>query len=389
MRLFERLAKLPTMHFEILIGKKKDPKLHSHWKIKENRIDHIYRVLKSVDIPLGNNFINPSLPIDLIKGKYSAIISCAEYEIGAYITFVVSKILRKPFILWTGEGAILGSYTTMRKRTIFERIVEPFVRFIYEHSDSIIAYGNNTKRYLMKLGVHPRKIFVAPNTIDVDYVERLCSDQSNKIKQMKKMLDIEGKRTILFTGRLMPGKRVDLLVEAFAQLKKVQKDLSLLIVGEGPVKQKLIKTCKNFNLEDVHFIGPVEMENVFPYYMLCDVYVLPSEGGITLNEAMVCGKPIIATRNAGNVDDLIKQGVNGFIVREEDPAMLSKAIDYILSDLGKARLMGEESKKTMKEVYTIDNMINSFKNAVNFALCKKYGWYKNLQPLYGRAREFD
>lgn len=344
--------------------------MYPHWKTNQERTDLCCKVLKSIDMPFGDGFVNPSLLIEFIKGKYSAIIGGGDYEISTYMAFLFSLLLRKPFIFWTGAGSIRGSYS-MRKRSMLEKAAEPIIRFIDRHSDSIIAYGNNTKHNLMKLGVPSNKIFIASNSIDIDYIERLCEHQDDKKEEIKRILNIEKKKVVLFTGRLMRGKRIDLLIEAFAQLQGIQEDVSLLIIGEGPARKELMKMCDDLGVADVHFLGPMKRDDVFSYYMICDVYVLPSEGGITLNEAMACGKPVIATRNAGDVDDLIQHGANGFIIDEEDPTMLENAIRYILSNPEEATLMGKESKRIIKGDFTIDNMINAFERALLFAMYKR------------------
>jgi glycosyltransferase involved in cell wall biosynthesis len=375
-QLFRKLHDSSVFSFDILVGKTGASKMYPHWKTNQERTDLSCKVLKSIDMPFGDGFVNPSLLIEFIKGKYSAIIGGGDYEISTYMAFLFSILLRKPFIFWTGAGSIRGSYS-MRKRTMLEKAAEPIIRFIDRHSDSIIAYGNNTKHNLMKLGVPSNKIFIAPNSIDIGYIERLCEHQDTKKEEIKRILNIEKKKVVLFTGRLMRGKRIDLLIEAFAQLQGIQEDVSLLIIGEGPARKELMQMCDDLGVADVHFLGPMKREDVFSYYMICDVYVLPSEGGITLNEAMACGKPVIATRNAGDVDDLIQRGANGVIVDEEDPTMLENAIRYILSNPEKATLMGKESKRIINGDFTIDNMINAFERALIFAIYKRRADPKN------------
>lgn len=113
--------------------------------------------------------------------------------------------------------------------------------------------------------------------------------------------------------------------------------------------------------------------------MLCNVFVLPTtaekggEGwGVVVNEAMSCSKPVIVSNAAGSAYQLVKEGVNGFMVQESDSEALAYAIEKIISNDETEKKMGLESKKIIDDkFFTLENKIKIFSDAINFALNNK------------------
>lgn len=85
-----------------------------------------------------------------------------------------------------------------------------------------------------------------------------------------------------------------------------------------------------------------------------------------LNEAMMHGKPVIATTAVGGAYDLIKDGINGFIIPEKNVDELSRAIKKILDDPSLQRKMGEASLKIINEGFTYEKMVEAFRKAINY-----------------------
>jgi glycosyltransferase involved in cell wall biosynthesis len=118
-------------------------------------------------------------------------------------------------------------------------------------------------------------------------------------------------------------------------------------------------------------MGFIENVSLSPYYLLCNVCVVPS---ITygqaecwcyvVNEAMHCGKPVIATDAVGAAFDMIKNGESGFIVPEKDVNALYGALKKIISDSDLAMKMGMKSKKIIEEGFRYENMVKGFEKAV-------------------------
>ena len=159
-----------------------------------------------------------------------------------------------------------------------------------------------------------------------------------------------GQKSILCVARLIPQKRLDVLIDAVSHLKQYM-DIKLIILGDGPEKGNLRRLISNLGLE-----GTVEMPGFIPreelpnYYGKCDLFVLPSvnEGfGLTLAEAMLNRRPVIGT-DSGGIPDLIKDGRTGLLFPEGDSGKLAEAMRKILKDDRFAQQLAENGYQYVK-----------------------------------------
>lgn len=140
-------------------------------------------------------------------------------------------------------------------------------------------------------------------------------------------------KILLFLGRLGFEKRVDLLIEAFARLKRQQPNYSLIIAGDGPVD--VVNQLKRLAepIPDIHFTGFLLGETKANVLASCDVFCSPSPYetfGLTVVEAMASGIPVV-TVNSGAVSEYILNGVNGYLVQPNDAEELANSIHNALS----------------------------------------------------------
>lgn len=119
------------------------------------------------------------------------------------------------------------------------------------------------------------------------------------LKKIKKVKKSKEKFDILFVGRLIPEKNVDLLIQAVKN-----SNLKVAIIGEGPEKNSLIKLVNKLDISNISFLGPIENEDdVYSYMKSSKILVLPSirEGfGIVILEALACGCKVITTNSENN-----------------------------------------------------------------------------------------
>jgi glycosyltransferase involved in cell wall biosynthesis len=208
----------------------------------------------------------------------------------------------------------------------------------------IIAVSRQTKKDLESLGVHnPIKVIV--NGIDLENIR--------KIVPTSQISDV------IFVGRLIKEKKVDILVKSINLLKKGCPHIKAVIVGDGPEKDVLEKLIEDLRLKDnVKMVGRLEKdEQVYAYMKSSGIFVSLSnrEGfGLVALEANACGLPVITVHNPRNaMCDLITEGENGFICgpTEEDLA------EKVLIAKGNAGKMREKCQKNA-ESYSWDRIAN-------------------------------
>jgi L-malate glycosyltransferase len=182
--------------------------------------------------------------------------------------------------------------------------------------DEILSVSNHTKDKLINdLGVKC-KINLITNGIDLKFIE--------KIKTAKMTSDI------IFAGRLLKHKNVDVLINSVKILSREKPNIICLIIGEGPEKQKLVGQVQKLGLENnIKFLDFLPRhEDLYALIKSSKVFVLPStrEGfGIVALEANACGIPVIAINHKDNASKDLINGENGVLV-DLDEFKLAEAI---------------------------------------------------------------
>jgi glycosyltransferase involved in cell wall biosynthesis len=152
-------------------------------------------------------------------------------------------------------------------------------------------------------------------------------------------------------------KAVDLLLEAFARLPVELTGFDLVIAGGGPDEATLQATAKRLKLTDrVEFVGLVSRKVLYSLYRGATAFAMPSRGsaeglGLSFLEAMAAGIPVIGS-DSGGPTEIIKDGINGFLIREEDAAGLAQAIAALLSRPEECRRMGAQGKAMVEANWT-------------------------------------
>lgn len=291
----------------------------------------------------------------LLFRDYDVVVGSDTHLFETHVAFFISKLRRKKFVAWTE--------TFDWKRAPRALLIDPFVKLVCKYSDACVAVGFKSREYFLKKGAQENKIFIAPDTA-LHY----------EIKKMAIHPELKNKKIILYIGRIVPYKGLDILIKAFSHLEKEREDVFLLVGGKGSFEDEV----KKIKAKNVKFLGPIDKEHIGFYYSLCDIFVLPSTfrdydadcWGLVLNEAMSFGKPVISTDAVGAAYDLIKNGVNGFMVKHGDPDDLYNSLKILVNDDKLRECMGKESKKIIDNRFNYKNMSNGFKEAIDYALSK-------------------
>jgi len=188
-------------------------------------------------------------------------------------------------------------------------------------SKTMIAVSEKTKEGLLSLGAPEECIRIIPNGINFQKIQR--------VKPSDEEFDV------IYVGRLISHKNVDLLLRALSMVKKQIPNIRCGVIGDGPEMIKLKILCKKLDLlKNVKFFGFVEDdEEVYSLMKSSKIFVLPSirEGfGVVVLEANACGIPVITVEHKlNNAADLIENGKNGFIVKLSPNAIADKIIEMI------------------------------------------------------------
>ncbi len=171
-----------------------------------------------------------------------------------------------------------------------------------------------------------------------------------------------GTGNILFAGRLVEWKGIAQLLKAFS-LVLAERKCKLLLAGSPNSFYK--KMAVNFGVSNnVLFLGPINHFEMKEVYKNSDVVVLPSltmeSFGRTLAEAMALQKPVIGTQ-VGAIPELVEDGVNGFLVKPNDPLALADRISTILNDISLQKKMGKKGRVFAKRTCSAKVIISKYR----------------------------
>ena len=285
----------------------------------------------------------------------------------------VSKLVKAENIntVAFGAAAPLGLLAHSIKRAGVVRIVAlthghevwwarvfPFnllIRRIGRGVDSLTYLGEYTHQMISRALDQRAKLAmvkIAPG-IDTQHFSPRNSDD------LRTSLKLAEKKVIVCVARLVHRKGQDRLIEAMPEILSAIPNAHLLIVGEGPYRQQLVKRVNQLKIkDDVTFVGRIGYEQLPEYICAGDLFAMPSrsrfwglevEGlGISYLEASACGLPVIAG-NSGGAPDAVDEGNSGVVVSGIDNDAIAKAVVKFLNDPEISKTMGGYGRKWVVE----------------------------------------
>ena len=221
-----------------------------------------------------------------------------------------------------------------------------FLPSTLDRTDRIIVH---TKSYGgTSASLRGRELTVIPSAVDLDRF-RPGIDASG----LRADLGLEGKRVAVFTGRLVPHKGVDVILEALVQLPK---DVVLVVIGAGPRLPSLVRHARRLDLEGrVRFCPAVSDEDLPRFLSLADVFVFPSQNrlegfGLAIAEAMAVGSPVVIADMPG-VREVIEPGREGLLAEPLIASDLAEKVRTILDDRNLAKRMGHAGRERAEARY--------------------------------------
>ena len=212
---------------------------------------------------------------------------------------------------------------------------------ILKDASKMIAVSNVEVNQYIKMGVPKEKIIVISNGIDVDSFSDLPEKGT-----FRKQYGISEKYIVLFLGRLHEIKGIDFLIESYAELKKEQDDVVLVLAGsDDGYKDKAEILINELNLKnEVRFIGHIGGADKLAAYVDADVLVYPSIFeifGLVPFEAVMCGTPIIVTDDCG-CGDLVRDANCGHLIKYGNVNDLKDKIKHSIENHDDGHRMGEK-----------------------------------------------
>lgn len=240
--------------------------------------------------------------------------------------------------------------------------------------DKVVANSNYTAALVKSKGIAQTRLAVISPGVDV---ERFSS--STDVIATKRYWNIEGKRIILFVGRLAKRKGIKEFIEkSLVEIVREIPETVFLIVGENPTEAlahrgdvlgeiKLAGARLGLSGQ-VRTLGALNDDEIVKLYHACDVVVLPAldvqgdvEGfGIIALEAAAAGKPVVATR-VGGIPDAVDGGKSGILVEPGDYESLTRIVTALLMNIETCASLGQYGRYRAKQIFSWHCVVGSYK----------------------------
>ena len=221
-------------------------------------------------------------------------------------------------------------------------------KWIVEKSYKAVVVSTPLKRYFLEKDIPDRQLVVLPNGVNI---EKFKSTDNRKKILTAHNISVSSK-IIGFTGILRPWHGIELLLKAFKNVREEIKDITLLMVGDGPDMDPIYRQIETLDLKDsVVITGRVPHDRVPAYINAFDIAVSPKTtfyaSPMKIPEYMALKKCIIAP-DTENIRDLLQPGETGVLFEPESPLSLSKALIHLLEDAKLREKIGSRAHEAVK-----------------------------------------
>ncbi|MCK4649612.1 glycosyltransferase family 4 protein [Candidatus Pacearchaeota archaeon] len=351
--LFEEISK--KYNLEVIFCKENSK--DRLWTTSLDKYTFKHKILKNIS--LKGFVINFGLIKYLVKQNFDCYILAKSSE--SFLSLLTccffAKLKRKPIFIWTGEKE--ENYKSRNKMgKVIKSLKKIYLRLLLNISTGFLCYSLKSKEFMKSLN-NKKTIFVGTQIMPKCLLPEL--------KKILKPVKWKNKKIILHLGYLRKDKGIQYLIQAFNRLN--QKDVLLLIVGDGEYKNELRKLAKeNNNIKFFDYAEGIEKAN---FYSMADFFVFPTlddAWGFVINESLYYNVPIITT-NAAAGCELINENKTGLTINPESKKEIHLAIKKLLNDPKLLLDMKKNIKKIPpKKIVDIKTSAKTFNNAINFGL---------------------
>jgi glycosyltransferase involved in cell wall biosynthesis len=223
-------------------------------------------------------------------------------------------------------------------------------RLALRHADRLVAVSRDVEQGLLRKGFPAEKVRLVYNACPVQAAGRPDREA------MRRRFGLDGTHFAAgYLGRVVPGKRIDVMLEATARLVKQWPGFRFLVAGQGASEAALQARTRELGLgERVRFCGWVE--DPFSFLAALDALVLLSDSEglpVSLLEAMHVGLPLVVNR-VGGIPEVVEDGVTGFVLEGLDPASVAERFLRLARDPGLRERLAREGQRLVAEKFSLE-----------------------------------
>lgn len=276
----------------------------------------------------------------------------------AIVAGFMGPLLNVPILLKFGATREFGDIGTSKRKFAGQWKLN----FLKGRMDAFVCTSHEMMKEVASEGFERSRTHLIPNGVDTRIY---CPLETHEREELRRNLSLGGHPTALFSGRLEPQKGLDVLLDAWKDVVGWQPGALLIMAGNGSLAPMLRDKAEQLGISStIRFTGWLSPDELRRYYQAADLFVLPSHAeGMSnaLLEAMACGLPVVASRVGGN-EDVVVDGVNGYLVEPGKAAPLADAVARLLHDSGAASAMGLKGRELMESNYSMHPVTECYIN---------------------------
>jgi glycosyltransferase involved in cell wall biosynthesis len=364
--LYRLLGQVPGMHLTVLHGGLAGGSGDARLGGPDDSFQSLTGTTRMFKLAGAVLYVQTGLLGPLRRGRFDVIVCEGNFGILSNLPVLLyGRFAGIPVLVWVAgweRGRITGLAALLRRA---------YIRMVARLPRGYICYGTGARDFLGKFGVPQSRCVIVQNTIDVEGIARRRGEYAAMGQQERRLRGLAHKKIILAVGELRPEKDVAVLLEAFRRLRSARDDVALVVIGDGPERRRLEAVALENRVPDVSFLGPV-VADVGRFFAMSDIFVLPGDGGLAINEAMAHGLPVICSTADGTEKDLVIEGRTGHFFKRGDAGELSARLAALLSSPEHVRAMGTAARDHVSAIASLNGAVERLARVLS--ACVRREW---------------
>ena len=308
---------------------------------------------KNLHIRWGGNerYLNLEI-IPILLTNRPKVIICESYNPTIFLTFIISKIQKSKIAYmgdtWLGRDKNISWLQKIARKLVYNLFAEACIGASRETLKWYKYYNKNIPDEAL-------------------FISSLCADNEYFIKKLEGQ-SVKKRYDIMFSGRISKEKNPLFIPDVAWKIKEKVGDCRVLVIGDGDeeLKSKMFKRFEEKGI-DYHYPGFIEHSKLPQFYSQAKTLLLPTSGdcwGVVINEALICGVPVITTNMTAAAGELVVDGKNGYVL-PLDSELWADRICSLLGDKEKYEVFSKRAREMVSE-FTFDRAAQGIIKAIEY-----------------------
>lgn len=314
---------------------------------------------------LPNGFFNKLVCLIQNVFQSDVVVVYGYFNLWQKLGILLSKLLFKKLVLTSDATYLQGTFESRG----WKLRLKPFIqKILYNYiANGLWVPSTASLQYHQSIGVQSNQLAITPYVVDEELISWVHS--ATQIDVFRQANGIPTNAFVfVFCAKFIDRKRPLDVIQAFAQVANLGKETYLIMIGDGPLRNEMEDAVRNLAITDkLLFPGLIPYTSLPEWYTASNTLVFSSEHepyGLPVNEAMLCGIPVIVSDRIGARLDLVEEGITGWTYPVGDVDALASCMDDAISHPAQVKQMGKAAQAKMhnwSSVANVEAQINFFR----------------------------